>query len=247
MSTILQAETGIHPSCHSPELGLRSSSVQTRQVPRPWERWRRCGAGQVGASGVPVGSGAPDIWGELRHLVGAQKPKEGLSSHFFHGSEEPGLRLRSRAAMLPWKRRVPLSLTAGFTVIGGWGREEDVSLAVSRVGARRPGHSSPPPSLPFSSHPTMEASSQQEGRWGTGDAGIDGGNTGTCGGEVSGEFRAPAGKSLLLDIPMCQGPSYTEPCSFPGQSLLPHPLRGSRSQPRSLPQPAHADLRHTCM
>ena len=75
----------------------------------------------MGASGVPVGSGAPDIRGELRHLVGAQKPKEGLSSHFLHGSEEPGLRLRSRAAMLPWKRRVPLSLTAGFTVIGGGG------------------------------------------------------------------------------------------------------------------------------
>ena len=75
----------------------------------------------MGASGVPVGSGAPDIQGELRHLVGAQKPKEGLSSHFLHGSEEPGLRLRSRAAMLPWKRRVPLSLTAGFTVIGGGG------------------------------------------------------------------------------------------------------------------------------
>ena len=63
----------------------------------------------------------------------------------------------------------------------GWGREEDVSLAAPRVGARRPGHSSPPPSLPFSSHPTVEASSQQEVRWGTGDAGIDGGNTGTCG------------------------------------------------------------------
>ena len=45
MSTILQAETGIHPSCHSPELGLGSSSVQTRQVPRPWERWRELGRG----------------------------------------------------------------------------------------------------------------------------------------------------------------------------------------------------------
>lgn len=77
--------------------------------------------------------------------------------------------------MLPWKRRVPLSLTAGFTVIGGWGREEDVSLAAPRVGARRPGHSPPPPSLPLSSHPTVEASSQQEVRWGTRDAGIDGG------------------------------------------------------------------------
>ena len=184
---------------------------------------------------------------ELRHLVGAQKPKEGLSSHFFHGSEEPGLRLRSRAAMLPWKRRVPLSLTAGFTVIGGGGREEAVSLAAPRVGARRPGHSSPPPSLPFSSHPTVEASSQQEVCWGyRGCWYRSGRNTGSCGGEVSGEFRAPAGKSLLLDIPICQDPSYTEPCSFPGQSLLPHPLRGSRSQPHSLPQPAHADLRHTC-
>lgn len=53
--------------------------------------------------------------------MGAQKPEEGLSSHYFHGSEEPGLRLRSRAAMLPWKRRVPISLTAGIMVIGGWG------------------------------------------------------------------------------------------------------------------------------
>lgn len=69
--------------------------------------------------------------------MGAQKPEEGLSSHSFHGSEEPGLRLRSRAAMLPWKQRVPLSLTAGITVIGGWGVEEDVSLAAPRVGDRR--------------------------------------------------------------------------------------------------------------
>lgn len=78
-------------------------------------------------SGVPAGSGAAEEQGDLGggvkvgHLVGAQKPEEGLSSHSFHGSEEPGLRLRSRAAMLPWKQRVPLSLTAGITVIGGWG------------------------------------------------------------------------------------------------------------------------------
>lgn len=58
---------------------------------------------------------------EVRTPGGAQKPEEGLSSHSFRGSEEPGLRLRSRAAMLPWKQRVPLSLTAGITVIGGWG------------------------------------------------------------------------------------------------------------------------------
>lgn len=68
MSTILQAETGIQPHPVT-LLVLRSSSVQTRQVPRPWERWRGLGW-QVGASGVPVGSGAPDIRGELRHLVG---------------------------------------------------------------------------------------------------------------------------------------------------------------------------------
>lgn len=74
---------------------------------------------------------APEEQGgvEVRRLVGARQPEEGLSSHSFHGSEEPGLRLRSRAARLPWKRRVPLSLTAGITVIGGGGWEEDVSLA----------------------------------------------------------------------------------------------------------------------
>lgn len=74
---------------------------------------------------------------EVRTPSGAQKPEEGFSSHSFHGSEEPGLRLGSRAAMLPWKQRVPLSLTAGITVIGGWGVEEDVSLAAPRVGGRR--------------------------------------------------------------------------------------------------------------
>lgn len=79
--------------------------------------------------------------------MGAQKPEEGFSSHSFHGSEEPGLRLRSRAAMLPWKQRVPLSLTAGITVIGGWGMEEDVSLAAPRVGMGGAGHFSPSPVL----------------------------------------------------------------------------------------------------
>lgn len=79
--------------------------------------------------------------------MGAQKPEEGFSSHSFHGSEEPGLRLRSRAAMLPWKQRVPLSLTAGITVIGGWGVEEDVSLAAPRVGMGGAGHFSPSPVL----------------------------------------------------------------------------------------------------
>lgn len=54
--------------------------------------------------------------------LGGSKAEEGLSSHSLWGSEEPGLRLRSRAGMLPWKRRVPLSLTAGITVIGGGGR-----------------------------------------------------------------------------------------------------------------------------
>lgn len=48
---------------------------------------------------------------EVRHVVGAQTPEEGLSSHSFYGSEEPGLRLRSRAARLPWKQRAPLSLS----------------------------------------------------------------------------------------------------------------------------------------
>ena len=112
---------------------------------------------------VPSSRGARRLrWGciEVRHLVGVQKPEEGLSSHSFHSSEEPGLRLRSRAAMLPWKRRVPLSLTAGITVIGGWGWEEDVSLAAPRVGARR--SVTPPPPSPFSSPFTVEASSQQE-------------------------------------------------------------------------------------
>lgn len=76
---------------------------------------------------APQESGAAEEqgdWGgdvKVGHLVGAQKPEEGLSSHSFHGSEEPGLRLRSRAAMLPWKQRVPLFLTAGIMVIGGWG------------------------------------------------------------------------------------------------------------------------------
>lgn len=95
--------------------------------------------------------------------MGAQQPEEGLSSHSLHGSEEPGLRLRSRAARLPWKRRVPLSLTAGITVIGGGGWEEDVSLAALRVGARRP-VTLPllPPSLSLPHPPlTLEASSQQ--------------------------------------------------------------------------------------
>lgn len=101
MSTILQAETGIQP--HPVTLqSLCSDPVLCRQDRSP-DPGALEGVGVAGgiASGVPVGSGAPDIQGELRHLVGAQKPREG-SSHFFHGSREPGLRLRSRAAMLPW-------------------------------------------------------------------------------------------------------------------------------------------------
>lgn len=64
--------------------------------------------------------------------------------------------------MLPWKQRVPLSLTAGISVIGGWGVEEDVSLVAPRVGARRPVTPSLPPFLPSPPHSTVEASSQQE-------------------------------------------------------------------------------------
>lgn len=78
MSTILQAETGIQPhpvtlqsSCSDPVLCRRDRSPDPGSVGGGW-------GGQVGASGVPVGSGAPDIRGELKHLVGAQKPRRGF-------------------------------------------------------------------------------------------------------------------------------------------------------------------------
>lgn len=64
--------------------------------------------------------------------------------------------------MLPWQRRAPLSLAAGITAAGGWGREEDVSPAAPRAGALRL-VTAPLPSHPVSSRPTLEASSQQEG------------------------------------------------------------------------------------
>lgn len=105
IGAISQAEAGVQPhpvtqsSCSDlvPH-GQDRSAVGAREQ----QRGRGPGVGNV----------------EATHLVGAQKPEEGLSPHSFHGSEEPGLRLRSRAAMLPWKQRVPLSLTAGITVIG---------------------------------------------------------------------------------------------------------------------------------
>lgn len=96
-------------------------------------------------------------------MVGAQQPEEGLSSHSFHGSEEPGLRLRSRAARLPWKRRVPLSLTAGITVIGGGGWEEDVSLAAPRVGARRQVTPPLPPPVLSPPHPPLRPAGSRGG------------------------------------------------------------------------------------
>lgn len=103
--------------------------------------------------------------------MGARQPEEGLSSHSFHGSEEPGLRLRSRAARLPWKRRVPLSLTAGITVIGGGGWEEDVSLAAPRVGARRQVTPPVPPpvlSPPHTPHPPLRPEASRGCQWGAG-------------------------------------------------------------------------------
>lgn len=160
--TILQAKTGIQPhpvalqsSCSDPVLCRQDRS------PDPGS-----GVGAGGCFRSPSGVRTPEEhhvrrWGnvEVRHLVGAQKPEEGLSSHSFHGSEEPGLRLRSRAAMLPWRRRDPLSLTAGISVIGGWGWEEDVSLAAPRVGARMP--VIPLLLSPFLSPPTPHHGGQQ--------------------------------------------------------------------------------------
>ena len=63
MRTILQAKTGIQPhpvplqsSCSDPVCADKTGPQTLKAV--GGGEW-----GQVGASGVPVGSGAPDIWG----------------------------------------------------------------------------------------------------------------------------------------------------------------------------------------
>lgn len=122
VGTVLQVKTGIQP--HPVTLHSSCSDL----VPYRQDRFPdpgSCSGGTGVLRELPWTYEQGDWGGEckVRHLVASQKPEEGLSSHSFHGSEEPGLRLRSRAAMLPWKQRVPLSLTAGITVIGvGVGR-----------------------------------------------------------------------------------------------------------------------------
>lgn len=163
--TILQVKTGVQPH----PVTLQSSCSDL--VPYGQDGSLGPGSGGGGAcafrspSGVMSSRGAEGLGVgsiEVRHFVEAQKPKEGFSSHSLHGSEEPGLRLRSRAAMLPWKRRVPLSLTAGITVIGGWGGRRMFPWQHQGLGLG--GQSLLPllPPFPSSPHPTVEASSQQE-------------------------------------------------------------------------------------
>lgn len=111
--------------------------------------------------------------------------------------------------------RAPLSLTAGITVIGGGGWEEDVSLAAPRVGARRLVTSPPPPVSPF--FPPDKAQQPAGVGDGAGGAGMNWeGRHRQWGRGRESEFpQRSFGRSLLLDIPCIKG-------AHRPQALTPH-------------------------
>lgn len=143
------------PSCHPPELMLRSGPIRTRRVPGPWKWWWGCMCAQESQWSYEQQRSRGSWGGEYRGKA-LRRGSEAQGGVFFplltwlRGAWAQAEKQGCYVAMETEGSSLPHSRNHGDWGVG-W--EEDVSLAAPRVGARRPVTPPSPPSVPFFSPP----------------------------------------------------------------------------------------------